>query len=51
MVFTKGEDLAFDAKMEGLLINYSFNAVKYRFKGREIVAADVGCLLPLLTTE
>lgn len=51
VVFTKGERLETDTKMEGLLINYSFNAVKYRFKSREIVVADASFLLPLLTTD
>ena len=37
--------------MEGLLINYSFNAVKYSFTGRDIVVADASFLLPLLTTD
>lgn len=51
MVFTKGERLETDTKMEGLLINYSFNAVKYSFTGRDIVVADASFLLPLLTTD
>lgn len=51
VVFTKGNRLVSDAKVEGLLINYSFNAVKYRFKGMDIVVADASFLLPLLTKE
>lgn len=51
MVFTKGDKLVSDAKIEGLLINYSFNAVKYRFKGQDIVVADAVFLLSLLNKE
>lgn len=51
MVFTKGDELAFDMKVEGILINYSFNAVKYRFAGREIVLSEASFLLPLLSAE